>query len=334
MNDREKRKSFLSIFEELSKNQASDETRNGHPYPPEEEDEGYSLTDELDHEILMHRDAHFGGDFNVMLEYYQDDNIGVNPDFDIERVAYLMEVERQMGQDLSPLILSGAEAEAVARARRAYETLKEIYEVDEDEETSPFPRLLADLILTESEEPEEEIDAIVAQGTRIVPELLQIIKSDDAYSPLFPGYGFAPYLAILCLGRIKDPTSIVPLFEILGRDILFEEDVILDALKGIGEPAKQFLLDVVQGRPITKDTVNAAFALTMFANQSDVAIRCFEQLQDAEVQNKPLLRSYLLYNCEGLRGTPYQELLIKMAKNPELASDFRQEIEMMIREWR
>ncbi len=341
MSDQEKRKSYLSIFEEVSKVRGTPEGQNGHPYPglgeeenPHFEEESYALTDELDHEVLMHRDAHFGGDFNVMFAYYQEENIGIHPDLDIERISYLAEVEKQLGQDLAPLILTGTEAEHVARARRAYEKLKEIYEIDEEEEISRFPRLIADLILTESEEPEDEIEAIISQGTRIVPELLQIIKSDDAYDPLFPGYGYAPYLAIVCLGRIKDPSSVIPLFEILGRDMIFDEEVVLDALAEIGESAKQFLLDIIKGRPITKDTINAAFALTVFSTQSDVAITCFEQLQDAEILEKSLLRSYLLYNCEGIRGTPYEEALAKMIDNPELPSDFRKEIETLIREWK
>jgi hypothetical protein len=343
MSDQERRKSYLSIFEEVSKVHETPEGQNGHPYPglgehgEEEhlyEDESNALTDELDHLVLMHRDAHFGSDFNIMLAYYQEDHVGIHPDFDIERIAYLAEVEKQLGQNLAPLILAGAEAEQVARARRSYEKLKEIYEIDEEEEKSPFPRLIANLILTESEEPDEEIDQIVSQGTRIVPELIEIIKSDEAYDPLFPGYGYAPYLAMICIAHIKDPSAVIPLFETLGRDMVFDEEVILEALAAIGEPSKNFMLDIVKGRPITKDTINAAFALTVFSNQSEVAIACFEQLQDNEVVERQLLRSYLLYNCEGIRGTPYEERLVNMIDNPELPSDFRKEIEEMIREWK
>lgn len=336
MSEQDKRKSYLSIFDEVSKSHVHSEEKNGHPYLSGEEkrydDEDHILTDELDHEILMHRETHFGGDFGVMLAYYQEDNIGIHPNFDIERIAYLAEVEAQLGQNLAPLILSGPETERVAHARRAYENLKEIYE--HDEEKSPIPRLIADLILTESEEPKKEIEAIVSQGTHIVPELLQIVQSEDAYDPLFPGYGFAPYLAIICLGKIKDPSSIIPLFETLGREMVFEEEVILAALAEIGESAKSFLLNRLKGRPITQDTVNAAFALAAFADHEEVAIACLEQLNDPKVIDNSLLRSYLLNNCAYLQGTPYQEALVKLAESPAIPSAFRKEIENMIRDWK
>lgn len=332
MSNKDKKKPFLSIFEEVSQEFTNGHDHNGHTFPGLQDEEDY-LTDELDHEILMHRDAHFGGDFRVMLEYYGAENIGVQPEIDHERITYLAEVEKEMGEDLAPLLLTGSEAEVVASARRKYEALKEIYEQDEERDESPLPRLIADLILTESEDPQEEIQAVVNLGARIVPELLQLIKSDDMYNPLFPGYGLAPYLAITCLGLIRDPSAIRPLFETLGREMLFEEEVILDALHEIGTPAKEFLLKVIKGRPFTQDTINAAFALTVFADAPEVAIACFEELQDPKVQEQLLLRSYLLFNCTSLRNTPHREAFAKMASNPQIPADFRKEIENILREW-
>ncbi|NGX55683.1 MAG: hypothetical protein KR126chlam2_01322, partial [Chlamydiae bacterium] len=45
---------------------------NGHSFLElgQEHEATYGFTDELDHEILMHREAHFGGDFGVMFDYY------------------------------------------------------------------------------------------------------------------------------------------------------------------------------------------------------------------------------------------------------------------------
>ncbi len=337
MSDPEHKKSFLSIFEELSKNRAPDKKTNGHDYHNEgdlvEEFEGESLfTDEIDHQILMQRDAHFGGDFEIMHRYYENEaSFGVHPDIDIERISYLAEVEKEMGQDLAPLILTAKEAEAVARARSAYAKLKEIYEFDDP--SSPHPRLLADLILNEEEEPEAEIAAVVAAGPAILPELFSLLKADEFYDPLFPGYGYAPYLAILAIGQIGDPSGIVPLFETLSNQAIFDEMVAIDALVEIGDPAKKFLINVLKSRPLTQDNFHAAFALTAFTHDPQVAILCFDQLQDPEVQDKPLLRSYLINNCEGLKKTPYAQEFITLSQDPNLPEEMRSEMRILIEEW-
>lgn len=338
MKNPENKKPFLSIFEEVFEKPAG---QNGHPYAGfkeeeeeenggEEEDHPFSMTDEIDHQILMHRDVHFGGDFSIMLEYYQqEENIGVQPDFELERISYLSEVEYSLGQDIAPLILTGSEAEQVGKARKAYSLLKELYTTEDKKMI--LPRLIADLILTEEEEPEEEIAAVVAQGERIVPDLLRIISSDDSYDPLFPGYGYAPYLAIICLGEIKDPRAVVPLFEILGKETVFDEEVVLEALASIGEPAKTFLLKILKSRPLTQDNANAAFAILVFSQDLDVAIACLEELRDPDVRDKPLLRSYLLGNCEELRDTSYWNTLTAMGSDPSIPKDFRVEIEKMVK---
>lgn len=327
----------------FSHSEQPEKRHNGHAYPGlheeefDEENEESSelssdLTDEIDHQILMHRDAHFGGDFKVMLDYYSlDTHIGIHPDFDFERIAYLADVEKEIGQDLAPLVLTGVEAESVAHSRRAYEKLKEIYSLEE--ETNPIPRLLADLVLSEEEEPLQEIEAIVDESERIVPDLLALIKSDEMYDPLFPGYGYAPYLACMCLGKIGAAEAVVPLFEMLSRPIVFDELVILEALYEIGEAAKKFLINVVRSRPLTQDNSNAAFALTVFSNDLKVAVACLEQLQDPIVQDKPLLRVYLLSNCEALKGTNYRDALVKLSEDTQVPSDLRSEVQKLLEEW-
>jgi hypothetical protein len=306
--------------------------QNGHRFPgfqDHEEGEDLSLTDELDHEILMHRDAHFGGDFQVMLDYYAEDRIGVFPDFDLERIQYLAHVEAELGEDLAALMLTGPEAERVGKARVAYTQFKEIYSHGGES----IAKLLADLILSEDPEPISEMEAIVEKGPESVPALLRIIKSEDAYDALFPGYGFAPYLAAICLGQIKDPRAVAPLFEMLSREALFEEDVVLDALFEIGESAKSFLLQILKSRPITRDNIHAAYALTIFSTDQDVAIACFEQLQDHEVRQKPLLRSYLICNCDALQYTALRSEFADMVLDQELPLELRTEIESIVHNW-
>ncbi len=333
------KKDFNSMFREISTETSKE--KNGHPYPGIDEDEedeeigdeveDFSLTDELDHEILMHREAHFGGDFKVMLDYYLGDHIGVNPDFEIERIEYLAEIEHQLEKNLAPLLLSAQEAERIALARRAYRELKAVYEGDSRGED--IPRLIADLILSEEEEPEAEIEAVVAQGEKIVDVLLKMIASDNAYDPLFPGYGYAPYLAILCLGKIKSTKSIIPLFEMLGLETQFGEEVVLEAFAEIGLPAKRFLLKQIESRPLTGDNVNAAFALNAFPLDEEVSIAAFKQLQDPEVRESPLLSIYLLCSCEALKNTPYQKTFIALAQDPSLPRDLQREMQKMVLDW-
>lgn len=337
MSNNPKNRDFFSASEQPEKR------HNGHAYPGLHEEElnhedgessefSSDLTDEIDHLILMHRDAHFGGDFKVMLDYYSlDTHIGIHPDFDFERVAYLADVEKEIGQDLAPIVLTGAEAESVARSRRAYENLKEIYALEE--EINPIPRLIADLILSEEEEPLEEIEALVEESERAVPALLTLLITDEMYDPLFPGYGYAPYLACMCLGKIGAAEAVVPLFEMLSRPIVFDELVILEALYEIGEAAKKFLLNVVRSRPLSQDNSNAAFALTVFSTDLKVAVACFEQLQDPIVQDKPLLRAYLISNCDPLKSTNYRDALIKLSEDAKVLPELRTELQRLIEEW-
>lgn|GEM_PF-389577 len=335
--DPQHKKSFLSIFEEVSKNRPSANERNGHAYYAKDEhtplEEGeYPLTDEIDHLILMHRDAHFGGDFEVMHNYYElDESVGIDPDFDLERISYLADVEKEMGQDLAPLVLTGAEAEKVSKARSAYAKLKEIYEMDIDENS--IPRLLANMILSEEEEPEQEIEAVVSQGTSILPDLFAILDADEFYDPLFPGYGYAPYLAMQCIGKIGDPSGVVPLFESLSKPTIFDELVAVDAMAEIGQPAQEFLLKTLKSRPITQDNSNAAFALSAFANDQEVAKICFEQLKDPQIQDKPLVRMYLINNCDALKNTPYHEKFVQLSQDPQVPSGMREEMVTLIEEW-
>src|SRR5258708_5322619 len=96
--------------------------------PDNEIMESTPLADAQDSAILMHRDVHFGGKFEVMLEYYINEGKGVNSEFDLERIHALAKIEKDMNADLAPLLLSGAQAEKVAEAKNAYKKLRALYE--------------------------------------------------------------------------------------------------------------------------------------------------------------------------------------------------------------
>src|SRR5580704_7299274 len=90
--------------------------------------EPFTLADASDIGIVMHRDAHFGGNFELMLDYYKRGGKGVNPDFNLERIQQLADYERATNQNLAGIILSGPDAEKIARAKEAYKQLKAFYE--------------------------------------------------------------------------------------------------------------------------------------------------------------------------------------------------------------
>jgi hypothetical protein len=293
--------------------------------------EHFPIIDAVDHEILMHREAHFGGQFSIMLDYYRQEGKGAQPEFDIPRIERLAALEEQLKQNLAALFLAAHEIQKVADAREAYKELRAIYEVKKPK--THFPRLIADLILSEEEEAEAEIEAIVAEREKIVPALIDLLRSEELYDPLFPGYGLSPFLAVKALGRIGDKRAIISLFEALGQGDFFADDQIIKALKAIGEPAREFLLHVIKGRPINEDNEKAAIALIAFKDEDAVADVCFELLQQPDVQKDPCLPTYLVLICAGLKDPAKREAFKKMAQNHHLPSLLREDIKGVIHDW-
>ncbi|MBA3723185.1 MAG: hypothetical protein H0W88_12400 [Parachlamydiaceae bacterium] len=293
--------------------------------------EHFPLIDSLDHEILMHRDSHFGGQFSIMLDYYRTGQKGIQPEFDLARIENLDKLEQQLKQNLAPLYLESSEIDKIADAREAYRRLKSLYEIKTIK--SPYPRMIADLILAEEEEPAEEIKMIVREGDKIVPSLIELLKSEDFYDSLFPGYGQAPGLAVICLGLIGDKRALISLFETLGHGDFFDDEQVLRALKMIGEPAKQFLLRVVKGHPINEDNEKAAIALIQFKDEPEVAMTCFKYLQEPIVQKDPCLPTYLVLACEGLKGEAERDQFRALAKSESLPKQLREDMKVIVKAW-
>ena len=82
---------------------------------------------------------------------------------------------------------------------------------------------------------------------------------------------------------------------------IFDEMIAIDALVEIGDSAKDFLLTTLKSRPLTQDNSHAAFALGGFAHHPQVALACFDKWNIWQVQDKPLLRAYLINNCKTLK---------------------------------
>jgi hypothetical protein len=293
--------------------------------------ENFPMIDVIDHNILMHRDAHFGGLFSVMLDYYEKDGKGVQPEFDIPRIQRLAELEGQIKENLAGLFLSGEEAEKVGEARTAYKNLRDIYDIAKPKLI--FPQLIADLVLSEEEDPKQEIEAVVNQKERIVPWLIEVLRKKEFSDPLFPGYGFATSLVVECLGRIGDKKAIISLFEELGQGDFFSDEQVVYALHKIGEPARDFLLRVVAGRPLTEDNERAAIGLVAFQDDQIVAEKCFELLQDPDIQKDGCLSVYLVLACAGMTDPVKQSLFREMANRLSSSSLLRKDMEVVINGW-
>lgn len=273
--------------------------------PSIEQFEHYPIADAIDHDILMHRDAHFGGLFSVMLDYYSQDGKGVQPEFSLERIERLAKLEKDTHQNLAAMFLTAQEMQKVADVRAIYKQLRSIYEVKNA--SNKLPQLIADLILTEDEGAEKEIEAVAAEKGVMVPLLIELLRNESLYDPLFPGYGQAPVAAARALGEIGDKRGIISLFESIGQGDFFSDDYILDALKHIGEPAKEFLLRVVAGRPLNEDNEKAAIALIAFKDDAQVSKACLELLKQEDIRKDPCLSTYLILVCEGLRDQGLRE---------------------------
>lgn len=291
--------------------------------------EDFPMTDAVDIAILMHREAHFGGKFEFMIDYYEKGGKGVMPDFDLERIRQLALWERDIKQNLAALYLSGADAEKVAESRKAYRDMRALYEATKS--TSPFPILIADLVLSEEEDPRAEIEAVIAHKGAIVPFLIDLLRSPDFHDPLFPGYGHAPHLAVKCLGEIGDKRAIISLFEEIGEGDFFDEDAILTALKVIGAPAKEFLLRVVKSKPLNIDNEKAAIALVAFKDDPEVAEECFKLLLDPSVRKDLALSTYLVLACEGLTNPDLQKQFAALSEDPTIDRALREDIKVVVK---
>lgn len=297
----------------------------------EDEIESFPIAYSIDNMILMHRDCHFAGNFELMLDYYQNNGKGISKDFDIERIEEMQTLEKTAGKNISAMMLSGPETEKIARSREIYQKLRELYETKHTKKSIPI--LIADLILAEEEETPAAIQAVVAEKGAIVPALIDLLRNEEFYDPLFPGYGLAPALAAKCLGLIGDKRAIISLFEAIGEGDFFNEDIILDALHLIGAPAKEFLLKVLHGRPLTGDNERAAIALVEFKDDPEVSSACLQMLKEIDPSKNIALATYLALTCEGLQSREQRRELLELAKRPTTPKTLQLDIKTVAESW-
>ena len=279
----------------------------------------------------MHREAHFGGLFAVMLDYYNNEGKGRQEGFSLERIEQLAQWEKDLQQNLAPLYLQGPEAELVGEAKKGYKQLREVLE--RNKKTEPHARLIADLLFSESAPPEQEMLAIVACGETIIPSLLHLLQSESFASTLFPGYGFAHELAAECLGRIGHQKALYPLFGALGEGDFFSEEKVLRALKALGEPAKQFLLKKMQSAPYGEEDSKAALALEEFSGDREVSLAARALLQTPEILRHPVLFSYVVLLLGPVREERQQELFRDLISSLSIPSSAKEDVQAVLKEW-
>lgn len=291
--------------------------------------EHFPLMDEVDHLILMHREVHFGGLFSVMCDYYRSEGKGIQPEFELKRIEELAELENKLAQNLAALFLTAQEMEKVADAKQAYKNLRKIFEV---KKTKTFhPQLIAELILSEEEDPQKEMAAIVREGESIVPSLVTLLQQEDLRDPLFPGYGKAFDLIITCLKQIGDKRAIIPLFESIGQGDFFSDEVAINTLKALGEPAKVFLLKVLKRKPLNGNNEKAAIALQPFREDEEVACTALELLKDSDIQRNLCMSGHLLWLCAGLKNPNDRQRFSQLFENLPLT--LKQDHKAVLREW-
>lgn len=291
------------------------------------------LADAIDNAILMHRDAHFGGKFDVMIRYYESEGRGMMQEFELSRIRELEALEKMMGGNLASTLLSGAEAERISEAKEAYRRLRSLYEESNKSTLKKYPKLIADLILAEEEELEQAVEHIVAEKGAIVPALIELLRSDDFHNPLFPGYGQAPALAARCLALIGDKRAIIALFESLGSSDFMSDEFALHALKLIGDPAKEFLLKVLHSQPLTFDNERAAMALISFKDDPEVVKTCFGMLKGLDFKKNFVLATDLILVCEELKDPAVKKEFLEISKLPTTPSMLQQDMKAISKLW-
>ena len=287
-------------------------------------DHSLPLLNTTDIDILAHKEAHFGGNFPTMIEYYKADGVGVMPDFSLQRIEELYAFEKTEKINLADEAIPPGEKERIARARTLYTDLREVYGTAKPD---AVPTLISDLILTEDEEATREIAALVRKGKESVEALLLLIQSDNFYDPLYPGYGRAPVFAAKVLQKIGDERAIQPLFEAMGQENFFTDDAMIGALASFGDRARKFLLQTLKHKPFNKDNGHAAIVLSSMEDHPDTGAACLELLQEEKV---PFFAHYLVFGCAGLEDATKRDTFKAFLNSNKFSDEIKNEIKVVI----
>ena len=280
----------------------------------------------IDLEILMHKDCHFGGSFDVMLDYYKEDGVGVQEDFDIERIHDLADFDKD--GHLSAEMLPDLAKNEVFFSRELYKKFRDCYQGEDN-----LPKKLADLVLSESSNPKKEILALSSFKERAIKPLIEILLQDHFYNPLNPGYGRAPINAALTLKAIGNEETIPYLFNALGKSFTIDE-ILINTLISFGDKGENFLRARLEGSPFTKDNYLAAMALSSFDVNDQTAKVALQVLSKEDTFKHPSYASYLICICEGLKQESDKKAFVQLSKNETLNKNIASEMALIISFWK
>lgn len=286
------------------------------------------LLDAVDLDILMHKEAHFGGNFSIMIDYYAENGVGVMPDFELSRIEELQAIERSLGTSLAEHLLPPQAMEQVKLSKKLYHDLRQVYSAGD----KTLGAKLSDLILTEKELPMEEIQAILKFSTSCFEPLCQLVTNPNLYDPLFPGYGRTPIFAAMALENLQDQRALPYLFSALGQENFFTDDAIIRAIVSFKEEGKNFLLKRLVQEPITKENLHAAMALTTLEDDETVAKVALGMFEREKVRKNENFMRYLIFACSGLKHESDRMKFIEYRSH--LPSQVMQkEMDIVIKNW-
>ncbi len=283
-----------------------------------------TLFDEEDKEILMHRDAHFSGNFDVMYSYYEDEKKGAVLDVALERIKELKILEERMQKNLAPLLLQGPDAEKVSLSKALYKKLSNQYD---EKVTTSLEKALCEVIFSEDESNDERIKTICSFGDKAIPQLIALFENPLLHDPLFPGYGKAPQDFAKALGLLQAESAVPILFQQIGTSDFDLEEACLKALENIPS-AKDFCLKILKSRPITKDTEKAALCLLSFKPGRDIQSAYLVSLEDPEVRKREHLCSLCILGCQAL-DQDLKSTFFTLIKNTDFPKSCIADIELI-----
>ncbi len=283
--------------------------------------------DELDEQILLHREVHFGGSWDEMLTYYKKKGVGCLPEISFKRIQKLADLEKKGHNFLHSLPDEGKDE--IKKAKKLYEHLRELYE---SKQTPAIQQKIADLILSEESHPKKEIDTLIKEGEKAIKPLEDLISSETFKTPLHPGYGRAPLFAAQILATLKKSSSLPILFSSLGDNLSLDE-ALIHAILSYGVEAKTFLLKKLTHLPFSQDNERAAIVISSMTPDDEIAKICLNLLNQADVIKNLSFAPYLVFPCEALKTMEERTLFSHLCSQSITPVFVRQEMELVIKRW-